>query len=68
MFDPWVGSVDSLEKEMQPTTVFCLGNLMDREAWCGYSPWGLKRLGHDLETKQQQCKTLMNKIKEELNK
>ena len=41
---------------------------MDREAWCGYSPWDLKRLGRDLETKPQQHKTLMNKIKEELKK
>ena len=41
---------------------------MDREAWCGYSPWDIKRLGRDLETKPQQHKTLMNKIKEELKK
>ena len=27
----------------------CLGNSMDREAW-----WGHKRVGHALETKQQQ--------------
>ena len=28
---------------------------MDRGAWqATYSPWGLKRVGHDLATKQQQ--------------
>ena len=31
----------------------CLGNLMDREAWWA-SPWGRKRVRHDLATKQQQ--------------
>ena len=28
----------------------CLGNLMDRGAW-QTSPWGCKRVRHDLETK-----------------
>ena len=32
----------------------CLGNPMDRRAWQGYSPWGCKRVRHDLATKQQQ--------------
>ena len=27
---------------------------MDREAWLDYSPWGRKRVRHDLATKQQQ--------------
>ena len=27
----------------------CLGNCMDRGTW----PWGLKRVGHDLATRQQ---------------
>ena len=27
---------------------------MDREAWWGYSPWGLQRLGHDLVIKPQE--------------
>ena len=30
----------------------CLGNPMDRGAWQG--PWGCKRVGHDLATKQEQ--------------
>ena len=29
----------------------CLGNPMDRGAWWGYSPWGHKRVGHNLVTK-----------------
>ena len=32
----------------------CLGNPMDKRNLAGYSPWGHKRVGHDLETKQQQ--------------
>ena len=32
----------------------CLGNPMDKGAWQGCSPWGCKRVGWDLGTKQQQ--------------
>jgi len=32
----------------------CLGNSMDWRSLMGYSPWGCKRLRHDLVTKQQQ--------------
>ena len=32
----------------------CLGNPMDRAG--GYSPWGHKRVRHDLVTKQQQSR------------
>ena len=31
-----------------PLLYFCLGNPMDRGAWWAKSPWGHKRLGHDL--------------------
>ena len=31
----------------------CLENPMDRGAWQSYSPWGHKRVGYDLATKQQ---------------
>ena len=34
-----------------PLQYFCLGNPMDRGAW--YRPWGPKRVGQDLATKQQ---------------
>ena len=29
---------------------------MERGAWGGYSPWGHKRVRHNLVTKQKQCK------------
>ena len=31
----------------------CLGNPMDREAWWAVSPWGHKRVRHNLATEQQ---------------
>ena len=31
-FDPWVGKI-LWRRKWQPTSVFCLGNLMDRGAW-----------------------------------
>ena len=34
-----------------PLQYSCLENLMDRGAWAGYSPWGQKRVRHDLVTK-----------------
>ena len=45
---------------------YCLGNPMNRGAWWGYSPWGRKRVGHDLVTKQQQQISTLNmqKIKQ----
>ena len=37
-----------------PVQYSCLENLMNREkSLAGYSPWGLKRVRHDLATKQQ---------------
>ena len=37
-----------------PLQYSCLENPMDRGAWGGYSPWGYKRIGHNLVTKQQE--------------
>ena len=37
-----------------PFQYSCLENPMDRGAWGGYSPWGHKRVRHNLVTKQQQ--------------
>ena len=34
-----------------PLQYACLRNPMDRGAWLGYSPWGSKRVEHDLMTK-----------------
>ena len=36
-----------------PLQYSCLGNPMDRQIWQP-SPWGCKKVGHDLATKQQQ--------------
>ena len=54
--EPWVqylGGEDPLEKEMQPTSVFLPRKSMDRETWrATYSPWILKKVRHNLATKQ----------------
>ena len=42
------------EENDNPLQYFCQGNPMDRGAWWGYSPWGCKRVRHDLATKATQ--------------
>jgi len=37
-----------------PLQYYCLGNPMDRRSLVDYSPWGCKRVGNNLVTKQQQ--------------
>ena len=44
------------EGDGDPLQYSCLGNPMNRGAWRAYSPWGHKRVGHDLATEQPQCK------------
>ena len=51
-FDPWVGKIH-WRRKWQPIPVFSPGNHMDREVWGGYSPWGCRRVGHNLVTKWQ---------------
>ena len=41
----------------KPTPLSCLDNPMDRDV---YSPWGCKRIRHDLATKQHYFKVLLN--------
>ena len=56
MQEMWVrflGQEDTLEKEMEPTPVYCLGNLMDREAW-QVTVHGSQRVRRHLAIKQQQ--------------
>ena len=51
----WVrslGGEDPWRKKWQPTPVFFAGNPTYRGSLAGYSPWGCKRVGHDLATKQ----------------
>ena len=52
-FDPCVRKVP-WRRKWQPTPVFLPGESHGQRslAWC--SPWGCKRVGHDLATKQQQ--------------
>ena len=42
----------------QPTPVFLPGKSHGRRSQAGYSPWGCKRVRHDLATKQQQPRLL----------
>ena len=51
-FDPWVGKI-LWKRKWQPTPVFLLGKSHGWRSLAGYSPWGHKRMGHDLVTKQQ---------------
>ena len=52
-FNPWVGKVPWRSK-WQPTPVFLPGEYQRQRNLAGYSPWGRKRVGYDLATKQQQ--------------
>ena len=53
-FSPWVGGFPG-EGNGNLLQYSCLGNPMDRKrSLVGYNPWSHKRVGHDLETKQQQ--------------
>ena len=51
-FDPWVGKI-LWSRKWQPTPVFLPGKSHEQRSLVGYSPWGHKRVGHDLVTKQQ---------------
>ena len=50
---PGLGSSPG-EGKWQPTPVFLPGKSQGWNSLVGYSPWGRKRVGHDLATKQQQ--------------
>ena len=53
-FDPWVGKI-SWRRAWQPTSVFLPGQFHGQRSLGGCSPWGCKRIGHNLkETNQQQ--------------
>ena len=51
--DPWVGKIP-WKRKWQPTLVFLPGKSHGHRSLEGYIPWGRKRVGHDLATKQQQ--------------
>ena len=49
-----LGREDPLEKEMATAPVFFPGKSHGQRSLTGNSPWGHKRVGQDLLTKQQQ--------------
>ena len=52
-FDPWVGKI-LYRKKWQLTPVFLPWKSHGQRNLVGYSPWGHKRVGYNLATKQQQ--------------
>ena len=52
-FDSWVGKIP-WRRKWQPPPVFLPGKSRGQRSLVGYSPWGCKRVRHDLATKQQQ--------------
>ena len=51
-FDPWVGKIP-WRRKWQPTPVFLPGKSHGQRSLAGYSPWGCKRVRHNLATKHQ---------------
>ena len=62
-FDPWVRKIP-WRRKWQPTPVFLPGQFHGQRSLVGCSPWGCKRVGHNLVTKQQQ---VTNNIKPDLD-
>ena len=58
-FNPWVGEIPR-RKKWQTTPVFLPGKSQGQKSLAGYSPWGHKRIGLDLMTKQQQRKSYVD--------
>ena len=50
--NPWMPM--PWRRKWQPTPVSLPGKSYGQRSLAGYSPWGRKRAGHDLATKQQQ--------------
>ena len=53
MFNPLVVKIP-WRRKWQPTPVFLPGKSHGQRSLVGYSPWGHKKVGQDLMTKQQQ--------------
>ena len=60
--DPWVGKIP-WRRKWQPTPVFLPWKSYRQRILAGYGPWGHKRVGHDLATKQQQQQELWMDLK-----
>ena len=52
-FHPWVRKIP-WRRKWQPTPIFLSGKSHGQRSMADYSPWGHKKVRHDLETKQQQ--------------
>ena len=52
-FNSWLRKIPWRGK-WQPTPIFLPGKSHGQRKLVGYNPWGLKRVGHNLATKQQQ--------------
>ena len=52
-FDPWIRKVP-WSRKWQPTPVFLPGQFHGQKSLAGYCPWGCRRFGRSLVTKQQQ--------------
>ena len=63
-FDTWVGKIP-WRRKWQLTVVFLCGKFCGQSSLAGYSPWGLKRVGHDLATKKtdQYTKKTVDNVK-----
>ena len=58
-FNPWVGKIP-WRRDWQPSLVFLPGTSHGQRSLVGYSPWCLKRVRHDLVTKQMHKQTLFS--------
>ena len=57
MQETWIwslGQEDPLEKKWRPTPILLPGKPPEQRSLEDYSPWGHKRVRHNLATKQQQ--------------
>ena len=59
-FDPWIRKIFQRRK-WQPTPVFMPGKSHGQRSLVGYSPWGPKRVRHELATKNKTNKTRVPK-------
>ena len=53
-FDPWVGKIPWRSK-WQPTLVFLPGKSHGQRSLVGCTPWGCKRVKHDLVNESESC-------------
>ena len=66
MQETWIGlglgQEDPLEKEMASHSSILAWEIHGQRSLAGYSPWGHKRVGHKLATKQQQYISLVKEF------